>query len=117
MRLVVLVIGTYGAAYVRSHYAASQIQRAEAIGRTAVWAVEQLAGASGWDSRTKYGRALGFARRLAARAGLRLDDEQWQAILEAAVGAMGQAGGGTGAAAPPRRGPAPVAAGAGPRAR
>ncbi len=108
VRLLVLVLGTYGAAFVRSHYAASQIQRAEGIGRTAVWAVEQLAASAGWDSKAKYGRALGFARRLAARTGLRLTDEQWQAILEAAVASL-RAVGAELPTAPPGGPPAPPA--------
>ena len=92
VRLVVLVVGGYAAALARAHHSAAQAQRAEQIGKTAVWAVEQLAAGMGWDGRTKFSRALGFARRLAARAGLRLDDDQWQAILEAAVRGLQQAG-------------------------
>ena len=88
IRLVVLVVGIYGAAYLRGLYVGSQLQRAESVGRTAVWAVEQLAPAMGWDGKAKLARAQGFARRLGARAGLRLDDDQWQPLLEAAVHAL-----------------------------
>jgi hypothetical protein len=92
VRLVILIVGGYAAAFVRTHHSASQVQRAQEIGRTAVWAVEQLATAAGWDRRAKFARALAFAKRLAARAGLHLQDDQWQTILEAAVRALGEAG-------------------------
>ncbi len=85
IRLVILAVGGYVVAYVRGHYSAQQIALAREIAADAVTFAEQVAKALNLDSAAKFQHALAYARQLAARAGLKFTDAQWQGLIEAAV--------------------------------
>ncbi|MDI3298278.1 MAG: phage holin, LLH family [Bacillota bacterium] len=92
IRLAALVVAGYVAAWVRQHVTAARWQRAQDIARTAVWAVEQMAPGLGLRAKAKLDQALQAARRLAASHGLRLTDDEWRSLIEAAVKALKDAG-------------------------
>ncbi|NPV30493.1 MAG: hypothetical protein HPY58_12765 [Firmicutes bacterium] len=92
IQIVILVGATYVAKWVKAHVSKKQMDLAVDIARVAVAAVEQLAASRQIDIRKKFDEALKMARDQAAKYGLAFTDEQWRAIIEAAVKAMKDAG-------------------------
>lgn len=78
---------------IRKHFTVKQIELAESIAGIAVAATEQMAKAAGWNPSQKLKSALGDARDLGAKHGVRLTDEQWRTLVEQEVANLKRYGG------------------------
>lgn len=85
IQLSVIVLGGMAIAYLKKHFTQQQLEKAREVAFTAVQAVEMIAKTYGYDSRQKFEKALSFVKSLAAKHGISLTDQQWQALIEAAV--------------------------------
>ncbi len=85
IRLIIVVIGTMLINYIRQHLSQQQINKAIEIAILAVKAAEAIGYACGLDSKAKFQEALQLARTTAARYGIRFTDDEWRALIEAAV--------------------------------
>jgi len=92
VNLVILGLGYLGAKWAKANVSQKNMDLALNIAAVVVAAVEQLAAAGKIDYKRKMEMAIQMAREQAAKWGLTFTDEQWQAILEAAVKAMKDAG-------------------------
>lgn len=92
INLVILGLGYLGAKWAKANVSQKNMDLALNIAAVVVAAVEQLAAAGKIDYKRKMELAIQMARDQAAKWGLTFTDEQWQAILEAAVKAMKDAG-------------------------
>lgn len=92
VNLVILGLGYLGAKWAKANVSQKNMDLALNIAAVVVAAVEQLAAAGKIDYKRKMEMAIQVARDQAAKWGLTFTDEQWQAILEAAVKAMKDAG-------------------------
>lgn len=92
VNLVILGLGYLGAKWAKANVSQKNMDLAINIAAVVVAAVEQLAAAGKIDYKRKMEMAIQMARDQAAKWGLTFTDEQWQAILEAAVKAMKDAG-------------------------
>lgn len=92
VNLVILGLGYLGAKWAKANVSQKNMDLALNIAAVVVAAVEQLAAAGKIDYKRKMEMAIQMARDQAAKWGLTFTDEQWQAILEAAVKAMKDAG-------------------------
>ena len=75
----------FASAYVKSHFSAKQIDTAKGIAETAVSFVEQTMSTAGIDNAQKFQAAFNSAKGLAAKAGIKLTDQQWESLLEGAL--------------------------------
>lgn len=92
VNLVILGLGYLGAKWAKANVSQKNMDLALNIAAVVVAAVEQLAAAGKINYKRKMEMAIQMARDQAAKWGLTFTDEQWQAILEAAVKAMKDAG-------------------------
>lgn len=92
INLVILGLGYLGAKWAKANVSQKNMDLALNIAAVVVAVVEQLAAAGKIDYKRKMELAIQMARDQAAKWGLTFTDEQWQAILEAAVKAMKDAG-------------------------
>ena len=88
--LVALVLAAtyYLRGWAKQHLNQQHYNLAEDLARAAVRAVEMMAANSGWNSEQKKQEALALIKPLAASYGIKLTDEQWSALIEAAVKAL-----------------------------
>ena len=84
-QLLILVLGGMVIAYLKRRFSLQQLEKAREIAYIAVQAVEMIAKVNGFDSKQKFEKAMAFVKEFAAKHGLKLTDEQWQALIEAAV--------------------------------
>lgn len=75
----------FATAYVKSHFSAKQIDTAKGIAETAVSFVEQTMSTAGVDNSQKFQAAFNSAKALAAKAGIKLTDQQWESLIEGAL--------------------------------
>lgn len=85
IQLLILVLGGMAVVYLRRHFSLQQLDKAREITYIAVNAVEMIARACNFDSKQKFEKAMAFVKEFAAKHGLKLTDEQWQVLIEAAV--------------------------------
>ena len=90
--VVITVVGAvltgvmaYAMRWIRAHIRTTDLVLATDVARAAVQAVEQISHGHGWMPEAKYADALKYAHRLADVAGVKLTDQQWQALVEKAV--------------------------------
>lgn len=89
---LIVLAGTVGLGfvtnYVHKYYMAKQIETAKGIAVLVVTFVEQVAASLGLTSRAKLQLAIERAKALAAKIGLNLTDQQWETLIEAALGEL-----------------------------
>lgn len=85
IQLVIVVAGGAAVRWLRARASQVQIDTAREVASVAAEAVEQVAGRLGFRGKDKLLAAIERARQLAADRGLRLSDQQWENLLEAAV--------------------------------
>jgi len=85
VKLIIVAVGGYLVAWLRSKLSQDQIRKAMQIAGIAVKAAEAIGAAQGLDGKAKMQQALNTARTVAAKYGIRFTDEEWQALLEQAV--------------------------------
>lgn len=88
MGLLVVIITTFVVPWVRAHASATQLAFARMIAVEVVTAVEQVTGGAGGNDALRRARAIEWAKSLGATKGIRLSDEQWGVLIEAAVKSM-----------------------------
>jgi hypothetical protein len=88
VQLVIIFVGGLLVRYLKSNYTSTQLKRAMAIADTVVRAVEMIAVAYGFSPQEKMKKAVEMAKVFAQNHGLKLTDEQWQTMIEAAVHQM-----------------------------
>lgn len=86
---IIALIGSiavaYLSAYLKQHLQVKQLEAARAIAKEAVFFAEQIGDTLGIKGGNKFKAALEKAKVLAAKAGIKLTDDQWQGLIEAAV--------------------------------
>jgi hypothetical protein len=75
-------------AYVNQHFTATQVSNAKQVATIAVTFAEQIANSMGFKGQDKYNSALSKAKDLATKYGVKMTDDQWQGLIEAAVKEM-----------------------------
>lgn len=85
VQLALVAICGYLVKYLREHLTQPQIDKAVQIAQIAVKAAEAIGAANGFDGKAKFQQALEMARTLAASHSIKFTDEEWQALIEAAV--------------------------------
>lgn len=85
---VTTIFGGYLIAYARRHISLKSIQTAEAVGKIAVNAAEQMGQTAGWSPSQKLTSALQAVRSLGEKHGISLSDEQWRELIEREVREM-----------------------------
>jgi hypothetical protein len=86
--LVLTVAGGALVVFLHRKYSHEQLHLGASIAKTVVQAVEQVAARLGLNSAQKLARALDSARHMASKFGLTFTDDQWKALIEAAVQEM-----------------------------
>jgi len=74
--------------YLHRYYTVKQIETAKSIAVLAVTFVEQVAAALGLTNPEMLQMAIDRARMLAAKIGINLTDQQWETLIEAALGEL-----------------------------
>ena len=82
------ILITYVTAYVNQHFKSKQVSDAKQIANIAVAFTEQVASTMGFKGPEKYNSALTKAKDLATKYGIKMTDDQWQGLIETAVGEM-----------------------------
>lgn len=77
--------------FIRRRFNHDEIALGMQIARIVVDAAEQVGNAAGYSPREKFLRALYDAKQFSERVGLRLTEQQWTALIEAAVLALQKA--------------------------
>ncbi|MHB1651686.1 MAG: phage holin, LLH family [Desulfitobacteriaceae bacterium] len=72
-------------AFVKQHYSAKQVETAKTVAKTAVGFAEEIGTTMGLNGKDKFSAALGKARDLAGKYGIKLTDTQWEGLINASV--------------------------------
>lgn len=86
--LLAMFLEVYGVKYLKARFTEKEIATARKIAEIVVDAVEELGAAGVIDYKSKFAEALRRVKDMASSRGITLSDEQWQAMIEAAVAAM-----------------------------
>jgi len=86
---LIILMGTillgFVTAYVKSHYSAKQVETAKKVADISVSFADEMAHVYNISGPEKFNTAITQAKVLAGKAGIKLSDEQWTALIKAVV--------------------------------